>query len=64
MAIQANPIITPQKRQLKCGGCTTIGRTIKSRPLNFGNVQGSESAAIRDCFRQRKIQYNVMWNLF
>ena len=30
-----------------------IGRTIQSCPSNFENVGAAESAAIRDCFRQR-----------
>ena len=48
MAIQTTPTITSPKRQLKCGKCTKIGRTIKSCSLNFENVGDAESAAIRD----------------
>ena len=60
MAMQTNPIITSNKRQLKCGRCTNIGRRIKSCTLNFENVRDIETAAFRDCFRQSKTQHNLM----
>ena len=45
-------------------GGALIGRTIQSCPSNFENVGAAESAAIRDCFRQSNIQYNLMHSFF
>ena len=58
MAVQTHPVITSQKRQLKCGQCAKIAHTIKSFPLNFENVWDAESAAFRDCFKSNKTQNN------